>query len=318
MIVAVTMDLEATEATVLPDWMGERVRGALFGALKSQDADLATDTHADRSVQPYTVAWLGPRGEVRPGARGTVRWTALEAGVAQSIVTDVMPAIGETLDLSGQSWRVTARGVPPPAHEPGSRPETEVPVTGGASAASGAGSGGPGVASSPGALAPIVVMGTPRSPWAGTGTCEALARLHLIGGRRPAPRVELQFTTPTTFHSQGRSMPLPLPRLVFGSLLDRWNAFAPLRIDPEILVVVEQACTIARYDLRTEAVPLGGGLQIGFVGRCTYGLPPGRGIRPADEYAWRVLHLLANFAFFAGVGAKTTMGMGTVRMLPGR
>ena len=72
---------------------------------------------------------------------------------------------------------------------------------------------------------------------------------------------------------------MPLPRLVFGSLLDRWNAFAPLRIDPEILVV-EQACTIARYDLRTEMVPLGGGLQIGFVGRCTYGLPPGRGIRP--------------------------------------
>ncbi|NBT20456.1 MAG: CRISPR system precrRNA processing endoribonuclease RAMP protein Cas6, partial [Proteobacteria bacterium] len=246
------------------------------------------------------------------------RWTALEAGVAQSIVGDVMPAIGDTFDLSGQSWRVTAKGVPPSADEPGSRPESDGSVAGGTSATGVHGNGEPGVASSPRPLAPTVLAGTPRSPWAGTGTCEALARLHLIGGRRPAPRVELQFTTPTTFHSQGRSMPLPLPRLVFGSLLDRWNAFAPLRIDPEILVVVEQACTIARYDLRTEAVPLGGGLQIGFVGRCTYGLPPGRGIRPADEYAWRVLHLLASFAFFAGVGAKTTMGMGTVRMLPGR
>ena len=318
MILATTLGVEATEGTILPDWMGERVRGALLGLVKAQDDDVATMAHADRTVQPYTVAWLGPRGEIRPGTRGTVRWTVLEPAMAHFLATRVLPDIGETFDLSGQAWRVTTRGVPPTADETGARPETEVSVAGGASAASGAVFGEPGVASSPGALAPTVVMGTPGAPWAGTGTCEALARLHLIGGRRPAPRVELQFTTPTTFHSQGRSLPLPLPRLVFGSLLDRWNAFAPLRIDPEILVVVEQACTIARYDLRTEAVPLGGGLQIGFVGRCTYGLPPGRGVRPADEYAWRVLHLLANFAFFAGVGAKTTMGMGTVRMVPGR
>ena len=68
------------------------------------------------------------------------------------------------------------------------------------------------------------------------------------------------------------------------------------------------------------ACPLGAGSGRGQVEgpQAVRSLPPGRGIRPADEYAWRVLHLLANFAFFADVGAKTTMGMGTVRMLPGR
>jgi CRISPR-associated endoribonuclease Cas6 len=299
MVIAATLDVEAAEGTVVPDWMGERVRGALLGLLKAHDADLATATHADRPVQPYTVAWLGPRGEIRPGMRGTLRWTALDASVAQAIVGRVLPAIGDTIELSGQAWRVTARGLPP------------VEATHDAAEATEAGAPRAAPAQMP------VVMGMPGAPWAGSATFEALARAHLVGGRRPPGRVDIAFATPTTFHSQGRSLPLPLPRLVFGSLIDRWNAYAPLRIDPEVLAVVDQAAIIGRYELRTEMVPLGGGLQVGFVGRCGYVLTPGRGLRPADEYAWRVMHLMAAWAFFSGIGAKTTMGMGTARTVGG-
>ena len=303
-LLAATLDVEAAEGTVIPDWMGERVRGALFGLLKAHDADLATAAHADRAVQPYTVAWLGPRGEIRPGMRGTLRWTALDPVVADTLATRVLPAIGDTIELSGQAWRVTGRGVP-------TAPPTPVATDAGADS----------LGIDTPAVAPVdvpVIMGTVGAPWAGTATFEALARAHLVGGRRPPGRVEVAFATPTTFHSQGRSLPLPLPRLVFGSLIDRWNAYAPLRIDPEVLAVVEQAVIIGRYELRTELVPLGGGVQVGFVGRCGYVLPPGRGIRPADEYAWRVLHLMAAYAFFSGIGAKTTMGMGTARGVVGR
>jgi CRISPR-associated endoribonuclease Cas6 len=301
---ATTLDVEAAEGTVIPDWMGERVRGALLGHLKAHDEDLATAAHADRPVQPYTVAWLGPRGEIRPGMRGTLRWTALDPVVAGALATRVLPAIGDTIELSGQAWRVTGRGMPSAA------PPSGATVAG----ADTLGGDAP-------ATAPVdvpVIMGTVGAPWAGSATFEALARTHLVGGRRPPTRVDLVFTTPTTFHSQGRSLPLPLPRLVFGSLIDRWNAYAPLRIDPEVLAVVDQAAIIGRYELRTELVPIGGGVQVGFVGRCGYVLPPGRGIRPADEYAWRVLHLMASYAFFAGIGAKTTMGMGTTRGVLGR
>ena len=289
MLLAATLDLEATAPATLPDAMGERVRGALFDALKAQDAALAADTHADRPVQPYTVAWFGPRGDVGAGARATVRWTAVEAGVARTLSTCVLPAVGATFDLSGQAWRVVGGG-----DWDHRRPAGQ----------GGVGTGTTGV--------------PPTGPWAGAATFEELARTYLIGGRRPPSRVELAFATPTTFHSAGRSLPLPLPRLVFGSLIERWNAFAPLRIDPEVLAVVDQAVTIGRYELRTEAVALSGGLQVGFVGRCGYILTPGRGLRPADEYAWRVLHLMGAYAFFAGVGAKTTMGMGTVRPVTGR
>lgn len=281
---AVTLDLEATAAGSVPDWMGQRVRAALLARLQAHDAALSEEAHADRAVQPYTVAWLGPRGDLGAGARGTVRFTALDAAVARALAGGAVPEAGETLDLSGQAWRVVGRGVPPV-------PATDAP---------------------PGAP----VLGIAGAPWAGQATFEGMARTYLVGGRPPPPRVDLAFATPTTFHSQGRSLPLPLPRLVFGSLLDRWNAHAPLRIDPEILAVVDQAVIIGRYELRTELVPLGGGVQVGFVGRCGYVVPPGRGARPTDEYAWRVVHLLAAYAYFAGIGAKTTMGMGTARPAP--
>ena len=49
-------------------------------------------------------------------------------------------------------------------------------------------------------------------------------------------------------------------------------------------------------------------LQVGFVGQCTFGV---RKDMPA-EVVWGI-RLLAAFGFFAGVGYRTTMGMGQVR-----
>ncbi|MBI3490961.1 MAG: CRISPR system precrRNA processing endoribonuclease RAMP protein Cas6 [Acidobacteria bacterium] len=45
----------------------------------------------------------------------------------------------------------------------------------------------------------------------------------------------------------------------------------------------------------------------GFIGTCEYSVGP-----RAPEDVSRALHLLADFAFFCGVGLKTTMGMGQV------
>jgi len=45
----------------------------------------------------------------------------------------------------------------------------------------------------------------------------------------------------------------------------------------------------------------------GFVGDCEYSCGP----RAADQ-SRRLLHLLSEFSFFAGVGLERTMGMGQV------
>jgi len=118
------------------------------------------------------------------------------------------------------------------------------------------------------------------------------------------------FKTPTFFKRKDAHYPLPEPRLVFGSLLSRFQRFAPVS-PPEDLHGVFDRLTFRGYHLRTQSaaheVP-----APGFVGRAVFHLP-----RATEEEA-RWLSALWRFSFFAGVGAKTTMGFGLVRPLPVR
>ncbi len=145
-------------------------------------------------------------------------------------------------------------------------------------------------------------------PWAGQTTYEALAAQHLLPGAPPAPHVELEFAAPTAFRSGGLTVPVPLPGLVYGSLVDRWNAFAPVAVSEEVRRFAEECLAISRYELSTRAVPgKGEALRIGCVGRCRY-VAVNR-----DRYWLGLIQLLTDYAFYAGVGAQTTMGMGQAR-----
>jgi CRISPR-associated endoribonuclease Cas6 len=123
----------------------------------------------------------------------------------------------------------------------------------------------------------------------------------------------LSFATPTTFRSGGKNVPLPLPELVFGSLLDRWQAFAPLAVNPELRRFAAEQVAVARYRLRSRVLPFKpGAMQVGFTGECHY-----VALR-RDRYWLSVLHLLAGFAFYAGVGYQTSVDMGQARALTER
>jgi CRISPR-associated endoribonuclease Cas6 len=145
-------------------------------------------------------------------------------------------------------------------------------------------------------------------PWANRISYQELAAPFLLGGQeRPPDRVTLDFAGPTTFKSAGRYLPLPLPELVFGSLLDRWQAFAPIALHPEVRRFAAEAVALGRYRLRTRGLPAKqGGMQIGFVGRATF-VALNR-----DRYWLNLLHLLAAFAFYSGVGYQTSAGLGQV------
>jgi CRISPR-associated endoribonuclease Cas6 len=97
--------------------------------------------------------------------------------------------------------------------------------------------------------------------------------------------------------------------LIFGSLLEKWNTFAPLKLDPEVRRFAEESLLISRYQLTTCAVPLAGGMQVGFIGWCEFTAVV------LDPYWLAAMNLLADFAFYAGTGAKTTMGMGQTRRI---
>lgn len=125
----------------------------------------------------------------------------------------------------------------------------------------------------------------------------------LVPGASIAKRLRLRFHSPTTFHQQDRHLPLPLPQLVFASLAERWNAFAPVCLAPEV-VRGFQHLLVGAYDLRTRLVDTGQGKLVGFLGWCEFRTEMAE---PAVQAAATVL---AAFATYAGVGHKTAMGLG--------
>jgi CRISPR-associated endoribonuclease Cas6 len=147
--------------------------------------------------------------------------------------------------------------------------------------------------------------------WARATTYEALSGPWLLGRVQPESRFKFQFASPTTFKSQDKHVPVPLPGLVFGSLLEKWNAFAPVALPPETRRFAEECLALTRYSLRTHmANAKEGGLRAGAVGVAYYTA------LNRDRYWLSVMNLLADFALYAGVGAGTTMGLGRCRRAP--
>ncbi len=145
-------------------------------------------------------------------------------------------------------------------------------------------------------------------PGLGCTTWAALAE-----GASTAAEITLEFKSPTAFsfgdqYAGKRVVLLPGTELVFDSLARTWNEYAPerLRIDRRAVCACAAEHVVARQfgRLETHLLRLYGSLQVGFVGKVTYTL--------ADSGAdmRRQFNMLADFAFYAGVGMKPAMGMG--------
>ena len=116
---------------------------------------------------------------------------------------------------------------------------------------------------------------------------------------------------------------LPLPQYVFPGLARRWGELAP----PELVGMVqkerieryveEEGVVVEDYDLRTHQVNFVKHPQRGFLGTCSYQLRgPDEETTPEMPLTVRQqLYLLAQLAFYCGVGYKTPMGMGRVRLI---
>lgn len=73
-----------------------------------------------------------------------------------------------------------------------------------------------------------------EEPWSGCTTYETLAAARSYYNLPSLRGVLLLFHSPTAFQSKEMHVPVPLPNLVFGSLVDRWNAFSPVTLSPEV------------------------------------------------------------------------------------
>jgi len=149
-------------------------------------------------------------------------------------------------------------------------------------------------------------------------------------------QLRLEFTTLTTFNRSTRDgygthyAMLPLPQYLVPNLARRWEDIAP----PELASVVQfraledyalqDGIIISDYDLHPHHLHFTTHEQPGFIGRCTYRMrdtarlasPTAMESREESPLSLRQqLHLLAQVAFYSGMGYKTSMGMGRTRVV---
>jgi CRISPR-associated endoribonuclease Cas6 len=286
MLTSLILQLQSPAEANLPANLGRAAQALLLRLILGRDAALASALHDGDGPKPFTVSnlVLGKRAagslHVQAGQSGWLRFTGLTEPVS-SHLAELARQPPESAELDGHRFNVTGATLDPGVH-----------------------------------------------PWAGQISYQDFAAPYLLGGReRLSPSVRLEFASPATFKSQGRYVPVPLPELVFGSLLDRWQAFAPVALHPETRRFAAEAVVLSRYELRTRGMPYvkRGGEEARSRGA---GGPGGRG-EPAhyptmvgftgqvmfavlnrDRYWLNVLHLLAAFAFYSGVGYQTAAGLG--------
>ena len=140
--------------------------------------------------------------------------------------------------------------------------------------------------------------------WVRTSSYEAL-----LTQPRPSRELSFEFVSPTAFRRGEQTFLFPVPESVFHSLLRTWQAFSELPLPGDLGAFVLQNVAASRYDLETSITYAGRYQLLGFVGRCTYRVLDG------DPLYLPALNTLADFALFAGVGMKSTQGMGQVRRL---
>ena|GEM_PF-814988 len=166
----------------------------------------------------------------------------------------------------------------------------------------------------------VRVLVTPESgePWAGYASAEEL----IARASDQETSIRMEFASPTSFRQGKRDEPLPLPRHVFGSLARRWNqAFgdrmklpieADARSSEEFLNYIEDHLVLEHpFEFRSARVKREGDFYLtGFVGCVNYRIIS----RPGAAFVHDI-NLLADLAFFSGLGAKTSRGCGMARRL---
>lgn len=118
--------------------------------------------------------------------------------------------------------------------------------------------------------------------------------------------VRLRFMSPTGFNRNGLQVPVPVPELVFKSLLKKWQSF----VSPDEWDGLESSFASVRmekFSLQSQPVWLKRqSVFRGCTGYCEYSF------HHLENEQKKALSALSLFSFYGGVGYKTAQGMGQV------
>ena len=162
----------------------------------------------------------------------------------------------------------------------------------------------------------LITTGSETDGWGGTTTYE-----ELIETAGTETHMQARFYSPTAFRAltprgQDRrdEAAIDLVRC-YQSWVNKWNTFAPTQIDKErLLDFVERYAGLTAIDSKNRVLDFGRHKIAGFVGSCAYRFFIEEQSADAGNLEMlRWVNLLADYAFYAGTGYKTTMGMGQTR-----
>lgn len=143
----------------------------------------------------------------------------------------------------------------------------------------------------------------------------------LLAGSVPRTSWRLRFRSPTTFRTAlgrgvRRSVPLPDPTLMLGSLIARWEALSGgVELPPGTAraALEHVAIRTARIHTDSHLTKAPDIREVGFLGHVELIVVGADRVR---EEALTGLSALVTFATFAGVGDQTAKGMGWVELQP--
>ncbi|WP_054697327.1 CRISPR system precrRNA processing endoribonuclease RAMP protein Cas6 [Syntrophomonas palmitatica] len=127
--------------------------------------------------------------------------------------------------------------------------------------------------------------------------------------QNPCRRYEIEFLTPCTHKQNGNYALFPSLELIVGSLSRRYSAFVQdiSLDDSNVMQEAANHMRIVRYSLRSAVYYLDNTKITGYTGKITL-------VLNGPEQLARLSGALLSFAEYSGLGIKTALGMGGVRV----
>lgn len=125
--------------------------------------------------------------------------------------------------------------------------------------------------------------------------------------------ISVHFVAPTAFKSQGKYVFYPNIRCIFRSLMNKYDAAVgrETMVDVDTLDQLCENADIIRYDLKSVNFALEGVKIPAFIGKVTIKMS---GSQTMTNFAT----MLFRFGEYSGVGIKTALGMGCIKILKER
>ncbi|MEB3218754.1 MAG: CRISPR-associated endoribonuclease Cas6 [Nostocales cyanobacterium 94392] len=146
------------------------------------------------------------------------------------------------------------------------------------------------------------IQGTPQSTQSWANACTYTQLYEQASNSERI--ISINFATPTAWRQGKYDTTLPTKECVFKSLLSRWNKHSGIQFEEINL----DAMFPSFINIHTEIILDSRSKFIGIIGEVSY-----RIMGDIEPIEIKRINTLADFALYAGIGRKTTMGMGMGR-----